>query len=122
MVRVRSVVYTRRRRKKLLHRAKGYKFAKKNRYRIAKEQVSKSLRYAYRDRKNRKRDFRSLWILRINAAARIQGLTYSQLISGLRKSGVAINRKILADLAVKDTSAFSALAQKAKESLGLQPA
>lgn len=117
-MRVKSGVYTRSRKKKLFRRAKGYRLSKKNIYRMVKEQVSKSLRYAYRDRKKRKRDFRSLWITRINAAARLQGLTYGRFINGLRRANISINRKILAELAVKDTPTFAILAQKAKESLG----
>lgn len=114
MVRVKSVVYTRQRKKKLFRLSKGYRGRKKNVYRMVKEQVSKSLRHAYRARKNRKREFRSLWIARINAAARLQGLTYSQLVSGLSKANVKINRKMLAELAVNNPLAFSALVGKVK--------
>ncbi len=114
MVRVKTGVYTRQRKKKLFRLSKGYRGRKKNVYRIVKEQVSKSLRHAYRARKNRKREFRSLWIARINAAARLQGLTYNQLISGLSKANVKINRKMLAELVVNNPSAFSALVGKIK--------
>jgi large subunit ribosomal protein L20 len=97
---------------------KGYYIGKNNLYRHMKEAIEKSLGYAYRDRRARKRDFRSLWIVRINAAARLNDLSYSRLIAGLSKAGVAIDRKILADLAVTDPAAFSVLAQTAKAALG----
>jgi large subunit ribosomal protein L20 len=87
-------------------------------YQAAKEQVEKGLRYAYRDRRNRKREFRKLWILRIGAAARLNGLSYSQFINGLKKSGVEIDRKILADIAVRDAAGFAQLAGQAKAALG----
>ena len=103
------------RRKKLLSLAKGYYLNKSKLYKFAKESVEKALGYAYRDRKARKRDFRSLWIIRINAAARREGLSYSQLVAGLRESGVEINRKMLADVAVRDPETFRRFAERAKE-------
>jgi len=94
-------------RKRILRRAKGYYLAKSALYRIAREQVHRSLRYAYRDRRARKRDFRRLWIVRINAAARLHEMSYSKLMHGLKAAGVALDRKILADLAVRDPSGFA---------------
>jgi large subunit ribosomal protein L20 len=99
----------------VLERAKGYRGEKHSSYRRAKEQVMKSETYAYRDRRNRKRDFRSLWIVRINAAARREGLSYSQLMAGLRESGIEVNRKMLADIAVRDPEAFRRFAERAKQ-------
>ncbi|HHT47123.1 MAG TPA: 50S ribosomal protein L20 [Firmicutes bacterium] len=115
MPRVKNSVVTRKRRKKILKLAKGYFGAKSKLFRVANQQVMKSLSYAYRDRKNRKRDFRKLWILRINAAARDNGLSYSRFMGGLKKSGVEINRKLLADLAINDPAAFSELVKVAQE-------
>ena len=106
---------TRARRKKRLKQAKGYYGGRSRLYRTATEAVDKALLYAYRDRKQRKRDFRSLWIARINAAARIHGLTYHRFISGLKKAGIALDRKALAELAIEDPSAFEHLAQLAKQ-------
>lgn len=103
--------------KKILKLAKGYYGQKHRSYRRAKEQVMHSLTYAYRDRRDRKRQFRSLWITRINAAARLNGLNYSQFINGLKKAGIELDRKILADMAVNDMEAFAKLAQTAKEAL-----
>ncbi|NLY10418.1 MAG: 50S ribosomal protein L20 [Firmicutes bacterium] len=117
MPRVKGGVVTRRRHKKVLKLAKGYFGAKSKLFRPANQQVLKSLAYAYRDRRNKKRDFRKLWISRINAASRTNGLSYSRFIAGLKKSGVEINRKMLADLAVNDAQAFSELAALAKQSL-----
>ncbi|MBE3589282.1 MAG: 50S ribosomal protein L20 [Firmicutes bacterium] len=117
MARVKRGVTARRRHKKILKLAKGYWGAKHRLFRPANEQVLKSLHYAYRDRRARKRDFRRLWIARINAAARMNGLSYSRFISGLKRAGIEINRKILADLAVRDAAAFSKLVARAKESL-----
>lgn len=117
MARVKSAVYTRQRKKKLFRLAKGYVGKKKNVYRITKERVARALRHAYVGRKKRKREFRSLWITRLNAAARLEGLTYGQFINGLRKANIGINRKILADLAVRDKTAFLAIVEKAKENL-----
>ncbi|MFO7951864.1 MAG: 50S ribosomal protein L20 [Bacillota bacterium] len=105
----------RKRRKKILKLAKGYYGSKSKLFRIANQQVMKSLAYAYRDRKQRKRDFRKLWIARINAAARAGGLSYSRFISGLKKADVQVNRKVLADLAVNDKEAFARLVEVAKE-------
>jgi len=99
--------------------AKGYRGRKSTNYRIANEQVMKSLQYAYRDRRARKREFRRLWITRINAAARKNGLSYSRLIDGLNKAGVEVNRKMLAELAVNDAHAFSELVNVAKQQLGV---
>ena len=107
------------RRKKLLGLAKGYYLNKSKLYKFAKESVEKALTYAYRDRKVRKREFRRLWIARINAAARMQGLSYSRLIDGLNKAGVEVNRKVLADLAVNDARAFGELVSVAKQQLGV---
>ncbi|MFA8437887.1 50S ribosomal protein L20 [Pueribacillus sp. YX66] len=117
MARVKGGYVTRQRRKKVLKLAKGYYGAKHRLFRTANEQVMRSLRYAYRDRRQRKRDFRKLWITRINAAARLNGLSYSRLMHGLKTAGIDINRKMLADLAVNDEKAFANLAEKAKESL-----
>jgi large subunit ribosomal protein L20 len=98
----------------VLKQAEGFWGKRKNTFRSAQEAVDRALAYSYRDRRNRKRDFRNLWVVRINAAARLAGLSYSRLISGLRKAGVAVDRKILADLAVRDVAAFNALADLAK--------
>jgi large subunit ribosomal protein L20 len=105
---------TRARRKRVLDLAEGYWGAKSKLFRTATEQVDRSLKYAYRDRKVRKRDFRRLWIARINAAARLNGLSYSKFIAGLSKNGVALDRKILADLAISDPAGFAKLAEQAK--------
>lgn len=117
MPRVKHGVATRRRKKKLLKQARGYWGAKSRLYRTAQEAVNRARVYAYRDRRNRKRDFRSLWIVRINAAAHLHGLSYSRLIHGLSKAGVEINRKLLAELAVQEPAAFAAVAAKAKANL-----
>ena len=117
MARVTRGVTAHARHKKVVARAKGYRGRKSKIYKSAHEQVMKSGQYAYRDRRQRKRDFRQLWIARINAAARLHGLTYSKLINGLTKAGVAINRKVLADLAVRDTDAFAQVAQAAAAQL-----
>ncbi|MFD2671204.1 50S ribosomal protein L20 [Marinicrinis sediminis] len=117
MARVKGGTITRRRRKKVLKLARGYFGSKHRLFKTAKEQVMKSLLYAYRDRRQRKRDFRKLWIVRINAAARINGLTYSKMMHGLKLAGVEINRKMLADLAVTDEKAFADLAGVAKQKL-----
>lgn len=103
--------------KKILKLAKGYYGQKHRSYRRAKEQVMHSLTYAYRDRRDRKRQFRSLWITRINIAARLNGLNYSQFMNGLKKAGLELDRKILADMAVNDMEAFSKLAQTAKDAI-----
>ena len=105
------------RRKKYLKRAKGFVGGKSNQYAAARETVERALAYAYRDRRNKKRDFRRLWITRINAAARLNGLSYSHFINGLKKADIDIDRKMLADLAVHDISAFNKLAEAAKSAL-----
>src|SRR6266508_2295163 len=107
---------------KVLDQAKGYWGLKKTSYRYAKEQVDHSLTYAYRDRKNKKRTFRRLWIMRINAAARANGLSYNQFVAGLKKAEIELDRKVLADLAVSDPQAFGAIAEKAKSALGSEAA
>lgn len=117
MPRARSGVVTRKRHKKILKLAKGYRGSRSKLYRVANQAVMKALVYSYRDRRQRKRDFRKLWIARINAAARNNGLTYSRFINGLRQAGVDINRKMLADIAVNDREAFSRLVEMAKSKL-----
>lgn len=117
MPRAKGGFVTRRRHKKILKLAKGYWGRKSKIFRPANQQVMKSLAYAYRDRRVRKREFRKLWITRINAAARQNGLSYSRLMSGLKKAGVDVNRKMLADLAVNDQKVFSELVAVAKENL-----
>lgn len=119
MPRVRGGPRERRRHKKILKLARGYYGRKSKTFRAANEQVLKSLSYAFRHRRQRKRDFRRLWITRINAAARSQGLSYSRLINGLHKAGVAVDRKMLADLAVHDQQAFGELVNVARQQLGL---
>lgn len=120
MPRVKGGYTTRRRRKKILKLAKGYYGAKHLLYKTAKEQVMNSLAYAYRDRKRRKRDFRKLWITRINAAARLNNLSYSRLINGLNVAGIEVNRKMLADIAINDAKGFTALCDQAKKALEKQ--
>ena len=115
MARVKRGTKRRTRRKKILKRAKGYFLTKSKLYQSAQEAVERALRYAYRDRHNRKREFRKLWIQRIGAAARSNGLSYSQFMHGLKVSGVEIDRKVLADIAVSDAAAFSELAAQAKQ-------
>lgn len=115
MARIKRAVNAHKKRRKMLKLAKGYFGAKSKQYRAASEQVRRSLRYAYIGRKLKKRDFRSLWITRINAAARLNGLSYSKMMGGLKKNNVTINRKMLADLAVNDIDAFSQLAELAKK-------
>ncbi|MCF6138179.1 50S ribosomal protein L20 [Pseudalkalibacillus berkeleyi] len=117
MPRVKGGYVTRRRRKRVLKLAKGYFGAKHKLFKVAQQQVFKSLRYAYRDRRQKKRDFRKLWITRINAAARMNGISYSRMMHGLKQAGIDVNRKMLADLAVNDEKAFAELASKAKDSL-----
>ena len=114
MARVKTAVITRKKHKKILKRAKGYYGAKGYRFRQAKQAVMKSGNYAFVGRKDRKSDFRKLWITRINAGARLNGMTYSTLIAGLKKANVAINRKMLADLAVTDSKAFAEICKIAK--------
>jgi large subunit ribosomal protein L20 len=115
MPRVKGGTVTRKRRKKVLKLAKGYYGSKHTLYKVANQQVMKSLMYAFRDRRQKKRDFRKLWITRINAAARMNGLSYSRLMHGLKLSGIEVNRKMLAELAVSDANAFAELANVAKQ-------
>lgn len=117
MPRVKRGTTARARHKKVLAAAKGYRGRRKNVYRIATQAVTKAGQYAYRDRRQKKREFRALWIVRINAAARECGLSYSRLMDGLRKAAIEVDRKMLADLAVFDKSAFAALAEKAKAAI-----
>ncbi|AIQ22541.1 50S ribosomal protein L20 [Paenibacillus sp. VTT E-133280] len=117
MARVKGGFVVRRRHKKVLKLAKGYFGSKHRIFKTAKEQVMKSMVYAYRDRRQTKRNFRRLWIVRINAAARLNGLSYSKLVYGLKLAGVEVNRKMLADLAVNDLNAFNSLAGIAKEKI-----
>ena len=117
MPRVSTNVARLKRKRKILGHAKGYFGRRKNLYKTAKEAVERGWRYAYRDRKNRKRNFRRLWIIRINAAARQHELTYSRLMNGLKLAGIEIDRKILADIAVRDPGAFEQLAETAKAKL-----
>jgi large subunit ribosomal protein L20 len=118
MPRVKRGVTARARHKKVLDQAKGFRGRRKNVYRIAKEAVMKAGQYAYRDRRNKKREFRALWIVRINAGAREAGVSYSQFIAGLKKAGIDMDRKVLADLAVFDKAAFGKIVEQAKASLG----
>jgi large subunit ribosomal protein L20 len=115
MSRATNAVARKRRKKKVLKDARGYFGRKHSSYRLANEQVMRSGQYAYRDRRNRKRDFRRLWIIRINAAARREGMSYSELIHGLSEAGVEVNRKMLADIAVHDPEAFRRFAELARE-------
>tara|TARA_B110000046_G_C12684706_1_gene270027 strand:+ start:37 stop:396 length:360 start_codon:yes stop_codon:yes gene_type:complete len=117
MPRVKRGVTAHARHKKIIDQAKGYRGRRKNIFRVAIQAVTKAGQYAYRDRRQRKRQFRSLWITRINAAARIHGLSYSRFIDGLNKSSIVVDRKVLADIAVFDKVAFGALAEQAKASL-----
>lgn len=117
MPRVKRGTKRRQRRKKILERASGYYLTKSKLYRAAKEAVERGLKFAYSGRKQKKRQYRSIWIVRIGAAAKLNGLSYSQFINGLKKSGVELDRKILADLAVTDAAAFSSLASQAKAAL-----
>lgn len=117
MARVKRGVIARARHKRVLKKAKGYYGARSKIFRVAKQAVTKAGQYAYRDRRQRKRQFRALWIARINAAARLHGLSYSRFINGLNKAGVEVDRKILADLAVHDAAAFGTLAAQARSAL-----
>ncbi len=117
MARVKRGVVAKARHKKVLDQAKGYYGARSKIYRVAKQAVIKAGQYAYRDRRQRKRQFRALWIIRINAAARLQGLSYSRLIHGLNRAEIEVDRKILADIAVHDQAAFAVIAEAAKEAL-----
>lgn len=114
MARVKGAMHTRKRRKKILKLAKGYRGAKSKLFKTANQAVMKSLTYAYRDRKQKKRNFRQLWIARINAAARMNGVSYSRFMNGLKKNGIEINRKMLAEIAVSDPAAFAKLVEKVK--------
>jgi len=118
MPRVKRGVTAHARHKKVLKEAKGYYGARSKVYRVAKQAVIKAGQYAYRDRRQRKRDFRSLWIQRINAAARMNGLSYSRFMNGLQKAGIDMDRKVLADIAYHDEAAFAAIAEQAKTALG----
>jgi large subunit ribosomal protein L20 len=117
MARVKRGVTSHAKHKKVFDAAKGFYGRRKNTIRIAKQAVEKSMQYAYRDRKNRKRSFRALWIQRLNAAAREHGLTYSRLIDGLAKAGVEIDRKVLSDIAIREPEAFAAIVAQAKDAL-----
>lgn len=117
MARVKGAVMTRKRRKKTVKLARGYFGAKSKLFKMAKQAVMKSGQYAYIGRKQRKRDFRRLWITRISAAAKLNGMNYSTLMNGLKKAGIQLNRKMLAELAVSDAEAFTALTEKAKTAL-----
>ena len=117
MSRVKRGVTTHARHKKVLKAAKGYRGRNKNVYRVALEKVEKGLQYAYRDRRNRKRSFRALWIQRINAGAREHGLTYSEFMNGVKKAGIELDRKVLADMAATDPTAFKAVVDQAQTAL-----
>lgn len=117
MPRVKRAVSAHKKRRIVLNRAKGYYGAKSRSYRAAKEQVQHSLQYMYRDRRNKKREIRRLWITRINAAARINGMSYSVLMNGLKKAGVQLDRKVLSDMAINDPAAFTAITEVAKKAL-----
>ena len=117
MARVKNSVATRKRRKRILKLAKGYYGSKHRLFKTAKEQVMNSYYYAFRDRRQKKRDFRKFWIARINAAARMNGLSYSKMMHGLKLAEIEINRKMLADIAIADAAAFTALAEEAKKAL-----
>ena len=117
MPRVKRAVNAHKKRRDVLSRAKGYYGAKSRSYRAAKEQVQHSLQYVYRDRRNKKREIRRLWITRINAAARISGLSYSKFMNGLKKAGITLDRKVLSDMAITDPDAFAQLVEVAKKAL-----
>jgi len=118
MARVKRGVIARRRHKKILKQAKGYYGARSRVFRVAKQAVTKAAQYAYRDRRQRKRQFRALWIARINAASRAQGMSYSRFIAGLKKANIELDRRVLADIAVHDKPAFSKIVEAAKAALG----
>ena len=118
MTRVKRSVHAKKKRRATLERAKGYRGDASRRYKKAKETVMKADSYAYRDRRNRKRDFRRLWITRINAAARKNGMSYSQFIHGVQAAGIELDRKVLADIAVRDPETFAGLAEAAKDAAG----
>jgi large subunit ribosomal protein L20 len=115
MARVKRGVMVRKRHNKLLRQTKGFQGSRSRRIKVARETLMKALWYAYRDRRNKKRDFRRLWIVRINAAARLNGTTYSRLINGLKQAGINLDRKILADLAVRDPAGFTSVVQQAQQ-------
>ena len=117
MSRARSGVAAHARHKKVLAQAKGYRGRNRTAFRVAKEKVEKGLQYAYRDRRNRKRSFRALWIQRINAGARLNGLTYSRLMNGLNRAGIELDRKVLSELAVKEPAAFKTICEQAQDAL-----
>ncbi len=117
MARVKRGVTARAKHKKVLDKAKGYYGARSRVYRVAKQAVIKAAQYAYRDRRQRKREFRALWIVRVNAAARLHGLSYSEFMNGLKKAAIEVDRKVLADIAVHDKAAFTAIVEKVKASL-----
>jgi large subunit ribosomal protein L20 len=117
MPRVKTGVVRRRRHKKILKLAKGFYQGRRKHFRKAKEQLERSMMYAFRDRKQKKRDFRKLWIVRINAATRLNGMNYSTFMNGLKKAGITLDRKILADMAMNDAAAFTALAEASKAAL-----
>jgi large subunit ribosomal protein L20 len=117
MARVKRGVMVRKRHNKLLLQAKGYRGSRSRRIRVARQTVLKALSYAYRDRRNRKRDFRRLWVVRINAAARQNGTTYSRLMSGLKSAGIDLDRKILADMAVRDPAAFTSVVEQVQRAV-----
>jgi large subunit ribosomal protein L20 len=119
MPRVKRSVGARKKRRTVLAQAKGYRGTRSRSYRKAKEQIQHSLQYAYRDRRNKKREIRRLWITRINAAARISGLSYSVFMNGLKKANIELDRKVLADIAVNDPAAFAKLAEAAREAAGV---
>ena len=117
MARVKGAMMTRKRRNKILKMAKGYWGAKSKHFKMANEQVMKSLSYAYTGRRLKKRDFRSLWITRISAACKLNGMNYSTFMNGLKKAGISLNRKMLSEIAIHDTAAFTSLCEKAKAAL-----
>ena len=117
MSRARSGVAAHARHKKVLAQAKGYRGRNRTAFRVAKEKVEKGLQYAYRDRRNRKRSFRALWMQRINAGARLNGLTYSRLMNGLNRAGIELDRKVLSELAIKEPAAFKAICEQAQDAL-----
>ena len=117
MARIKRSVHARKKRREVLKAARGYYGAKSRSYKNAKQQVTKSLQYAYRDRRNKKREIRRLWITRINAACRLNDMSYSRFMNGLKKAGVQLDRKVLADMAVTDAAAFTALTEVAKKAL-----
>ena len=122
MARIKRGVTTHARHKKVLEQAKGYRGRNKNVYRVALEKVEKGLQYAYRDRRVRKREFRALWIQRINAGARLHGLTYSQFMNGMKQAGIDLDRKVLSDLAIREPAAFKSLVEQAQAALAQRAA